>query len=109
MAGEKTSNNIRKFCRDFGITLNIFEERTQWANKDELYIGLIKKTSRKYMKESDCPIAFWEYCVERHARINKMMAEVYFNIMDPMRILNLEIGGSKLSQTAYFIIQEACG
>jgi hypothetical protein len=63
MAGEQTSQPLRKFCNEIGTTL---------ANKDELYIGLIKEAVQKDTKDSNCPLAFWDYCVERRAGINNL-------------------------------------
>jgi hypothetical protein len=61
-AGEQSSQSLRKFCSEMGTTLRYLEEGTPWANKAELYIGLIKEAVRKDMKESNCPLAFWDYC-----------------------------------------------
>ena len=55
-------------------------------NKAELYIGLIKEAVITNMKDSDCPIAFWGYCMEIRARINNMTKKT--NCMDTTRILN---------------------
>ena len=54
--------------------LKFFDEGTLWSNKAELYIGLIKEAIRKDMQISNCPLAFWDYCVERHAHINNLTA-----------------------------------
>ena len=32
------------------------------------------------MKESDCPLAFWDYCVERRARINNLTPRNLFQL-----------------------------
>jgi hypothetical protein len=79
-AGEQSSQNLRKFCSEMGTTLRHLEEGTPWANKAELYIGLIKEAVRKDMKESNCPLAFWDYCVERRARINNLTAKNLFQL-----------------------------
>jgi hypothetical protein len=50
------------------------------VNKAELYIGLIKEAVRKDMKDSNCPLALWDYCVERRARINNMTAKYMFKL-----------------------------
>ena len=55
-------------------------EGTPWANKAKLYIGLIKEAVRKDMKASDCPPAFWDYCVERRTRINNLTAKDLFTL-----------------------------
>ena len=58
----------------------MLEEGTPWANKAELYIGIIKEAVRKDMKESNCPLPLWDYCVERRVRINNMTAKDRFNL-----------------------------
>ena len=77
-AGEQSSQNLRKCCSEIGTTLRYLEEGTPWSNKAELYIGLIKEAVRKDMKDSDCPLSFWDYCVERRARINNYTAKSLF-------------------------------
>jgi transposase InsO family protein len=79
-ASEQKSQALRKFCSDIGTTLRHLEEGTPWANKAELYIGLIKEAVRKDMKESPCPLAFWDYCVQRRARINNLTAKDNFHL-----------------------------
>jgi hypothetical protein len=39
-----------------------------------------KEAVRKDMKESDCPLAFWDYCVEQRARINNLTAKDLFTL-----------------------------
>ena len=36
------SKEVREFCHKIGTTLRLVEERTQHANRAELYIGLLK-------------------------------------------------------------------
>jgi hypothetical protein len=79
-AREQKSKSLRKFLGEIGTTLRVLEEGTPWANKAELYIGLIKEAVRKDMKDSYCPLAFWDYCVERRARINNMTAKDLFKL-----------------------------
>ena len=67
MAGEQPSHALKRFCQEIGTTLRVLEEGTPWANKAKLYIRLIKEVVQKDMKDSDCPLAFWDYCVERQA------------------------------------------
>lgn len=79
-AREQKSQELRKFCNEIGTSLRILEEGTPWANRAELYIGLIKEAVRKDMKESDCPLVFWDYCTERRARINNLTAKTMFKL-----------------------------
>ncbi len=37
---------VKKFCTQIGTTLKVPEAQTQWANRAELYIGLIKEAKR---------------------------------------------------------------
>ena len=80
MSGEQTSRDLKRFLLEIGTTLRVLEEGTPWSNKAELYIGLIKEAVRKDMKDSNCPLAFWDYCVERRARINNLTAKNLFSL-----------------------------
>eukprot|EP00957_Ditylum_brightwellii_P018400 1384609-Ditylum_brightwellii.AAC.1 len=64
-AREQKSENLKKLFGELGTTLRVLEEGTLWANKAKLYIGLMKEAVRKDMKSPNCPLAFWDYCVER--------------------------------------------
>ena len=55
-SGEQTSNNVKQFCHQVSTTLRMLEEGTQWANRAELYIGLLKESIRKDLRESDAPL-----------------------------------------------------
>ena len=77
-AREQKSLELRKFCREIGTSLRVLEEGTPWANKAELYVGIIKEATRKDMKASGSPVAFWDYCVERRVRINNLTAKESF-------------------------------
>jgi hypothetical protein len=57
-AREQILKEVRTFCTKMGTALRVLEEDTPWANRAELYIGLVKEAPRKDMKESDCPLAF---------------------------------------------------
>jgi hypothetical protein len=56
------------------------EEGTPWANKTEVYIGLLKEFVRKDMKHQDSPMVFWDYCIERRARIHNLIAKSSFKL-----------------------------
>eukprot|EP00957_Ditylum_brightwellii_P048265 3663103-Ditylum_brightwellii.AAC.1 len=71
---------MRAFCAEIGTTLRVLEEGTLWANKAELYLGLIKEAVQKDMKESNCLLALWEYCVEKRVRINNLTAKDSFKL-----------------------------
>jgi hypothetical protein len=81
-AGEQTSTNVKKFCHQIGTTLRVLEENTQWANRAELYVGLMKESVRKDMRESNCPLVLWDYCAERRARIHNLTPKKLFQLQD---------------------------
>ena len=58
MSMEQTSPEIKTFLNDIGTTLRVLEEGTPWANKAEQYIGLLKESVRKDMRESNSPLSF---------------------------------------------------
>lgn len=80
MSGEQMAKDVKAFCNDIGSTLRALERGTPWANKAELYIGLLKEAVRKDMREADSPMPFWDYCVERRARIHNMTAKSNFKL-----------------------------
>ena len=63
-AKEQKSADLRRFLQSIGTSLRTLKEGTPWSNRAELYIGLIKEAVRKDMKDSSCPLPFWDYCVE---------------------------------------------
>ena len=43
----KTKKEVKDFPNKIGTTLRVLENETQWADRAELYIGLIKESTRK--------------------------------------------------------------
>ena len=80
MAGKQTSSALKRFCQETGTPLKFLEEVTLWASKAKLYIELIEEAVRKDTKESDCPLAFGDYCVGCRARINNLVAKDLFTL-----------------------------
>ena len=74
MSGEQMRPDVRSFLNDIGTTLRALEEGTPWSNKAELYIKLMKEAVRKDMRESNSPLPFWDYCLERRVRIYNLTA-----------------------------------
>ena len=74
------SKEVRDFCHQVGTTLRILEGSTQWANRAELYVGLMKESIRKDMRDQNSPLIFWDYCAERRALITNMTAKNMFQL-----------------------------
>ena len=79
-AKTQKSKKVTSFCLDIGTDLKILEENTPSANKAELYIGIFKEAVRKDLKQSNCPLALRDYCIERRARINNLTAKTLFSL-----------------------------
>jgi hypothetical protein len=80
ISGEQMSREVKRFCNDIGTTLRAWEEGPSWSNKAELYIGFLKEAVRQDMKESNSPMVFWDYCLERRARIHNLTAKSNFKL-----------------------------
>ena len=80
MAKEQVSQDVRNFCNTIGTTLRALEEGTPWSNKAELYIKLMKEAVRKDMKESNCPLRFWDYCLERRVQIYNLTSHDHIKV-----------------------------
>jgi hypothetical protein len=79
-AREQISKEVRSFCTKMGAALRVLEENTPWANRAELYIGILKEAVRKDMKESDWSLAFWDHCTERRVRIHNLTTKNLFQL-----------------------------
>ena len=107
-AREQTSSALKQFCNGMGTTLRVLEEGTPWANKAELYIGLMKEAVRKDMKDSNCPIPFWDYCLERRARINNLLAKDLFQLHGTNAHFSVTGEEGDISNLAQFGFYEWC-
>ena len=72
--------DVRDFLTQIGTTLRVLEANTQWANRAELYIGLLKEAIRKDMRETNSPLVLWDYCLERRALIFQVTAKKLFQL-----------------------------
>jgi hypothetical protein len=80
MSGEQMSSDVKKFLNDIGTAIRALEEGAHWSNRAELYIGLLKEAVRKDMREQNSPLVFWDYCMERRARITNLTAKSNFKL-----------------------------
>ncbi len=74
----QTSREVRRFCNQVGTTLRILEKGTPWANRAELYIGLLKEAVRKDMRATHSPMVLWDYAMERRALIHNAVPRSLF-------------------------------
>eukprot|EP00957_Ditylum_brightwellii_P047440 3603786-Ditylum_brightwellii.AAC.1 len=74
----QTNNNVCRFCNQVGTTLIILERSTPWANRAELYIGLLKEAVCYNIQQSSSPMTLWCYCIKRRARIHNLIPHPLF-------------------------------
>ncbi len=70
----QSSNEVRRFLYEVGTTLRVLERGTQWANLAERFIGLLKGGVRADLRDSNAPMVFWDYCLERRVQIMNLTA-----------------------------------
>ncbi len=58
------SKEVRDFCNKIGTTLCLLDQNTRWANRADLYVGLMKESIRKDMESSHSPLVLCDYCAE---------------------------------------------
>lgn len=78
--GPRGSRAVKDFCNQIGTTLRQIETMTSWANRAELYVGLIKEAVRKDTREQHSPLVLWDYCLERRALIYQVTAKNLFQL-----------------------------
>jgi predicted nuclease of restriction endonuclease-like RecB superfamily len=84
-AKAQTSKDMRKYCNEIGTTLRALEEGTPWANKAELYIGLLKEAVRKDMKSSNSPfLPSGTTALNGERELIISLLATFFNSMAPM-------------------------
>ena len=72
---EQSCNQVKQFSKECQMKLKLLEEFTQWANLAERYIGILKSAVRKDMYKSNCPLRFWNYCVEWKVCVQNLTAK----------------------------------
>merc|ERR1712070_310707 len=77
-APEQIPKEVKTFLNRIGTALRVLEADTPWANRAELYVGLVKESVLKDVRSSDCPVRLWDYCVERRARVMNLTASDLF-------------------------------
>ena len=72
------SNEVRQIYNQVGTILKILEIGTSWANRAELYIGLLKEVVRKYLRSSNSPMCLRNYDIERRAMMHNLVLRPLF-------------------------------
>ena len=76
----QNSFEVKDFCNKIGTTLKLLEQVTQWENRAELYVGLVKEAVRKDICLSHSPLLIWDYTAERRAAIMSLTARDMFQL-----------------------------
>lgn len=70
----QTCDAARKYLQEVGTRLRVLERGTQWADLAERFIGMLKTGVRLDLRESNAPMVFWDYCLERRVQIMNLTA-----------------------------------
>ena len=57
----QTKKEVKDFANKIGTNFHVLENETKWADRAELYIGLIKESTRKDTLEAHSSIFLWDY------------------------------------------------
>ena len=76
----KKSREVKEFCNNIVTALRMLEQKTQWANRAELYVGLLKEAVRKDMKTAGYPLVLWDCAADRRAMIISLTARDLFQL-----------------------------
>ena len=63
-----------------GTTLKKLEAETQWANRAEKSIRIVKEDTHKDLSESGSLIVLWDYCMERQSLICQATSKKLFQL-----------------------------
>ena len=80
--GSKTQNQhqVKLLSTQMGTTPKKLAAETQWANRAELAIRIIKEATQKDLRASRSPIVLWDYCMERRALIFQATSKKLFQL-----------------------------
>ena len=89
-ATEQVQGETRKLCNLVGCDIRELEKNTSWANRAELYIGIMKNKVRRAMKLSGAPLRLWCYCVEYLCKVHNATAHDHYQLkgMTPETMLS---------------------
>ena len=76
----QASKDMMDFCNKIGTTLRLLEQNTEWSNRAELYVGLMKEAVRKDIRLAGSPLVLWDYAAERRAAILSLTARDLFQL-----------------------------
>lgn len=68
-AREQVQGDALLLCNEAGCQLYELAKDTLVANHAEHYIQMLKDATKKDLVISNCPMIFWDYCIERRAKI----------------------------------------
>ena len=74
-ARAQVKGKTRELCDQANCDIIELEKNTPASNRAERYIQTLKNSSKKDMTQSDSPIVFWCYCIERRALIENCCAK----------------------------------
>ena len=74
-ARAQVQGRSRQICEEAHCKLIELEKNTPASNRAERYIQLLKNGSKTDMIRANSPMIFWDFCIERRARIENALAK----------------------------------
>ena len=74
-AKAQVAGKARVLCERANCSVIELEKNTPFANRAERYIQTLKSGSKADMVQMDSPLVFWDYCIERRAKIENSIAK----------------------------------
>jgi len=71
---EQVAGRAKKICDECDCDIRVLEKGTQWANRAERFVKIFKDVVVRDLKESNCPMVLWCYCLQRRSEINNATA-----------------------------------
>jgi len=73
-AREQVQGDTLLLCNEAGCQIYELAKDTPAANRAKRYIKMIKDATKKDLVTSNCPMLFWDNCIERRAKIINAVA-----------------------------------
>ena len=77
---EQTQGEAKKARDSVGTTARALERNKPFSNRAELCIGMVKRSIKKDLRESDASMRFQDYCAERIEKVNNATAKDLFQL-----------------------------
>ena len=102
---EQVSGEAARLCQLVDFTVQQLERGTQWSNRAEGHVGIVKSEILLNLKESNCPMVLWCYAAEQRGKILAIISRNIYSLVGQVPV-NMLTGQqtdiSALSETGWY-------